>query len=75
MTFNPWEAHHLYWGLLLILLGIFFPVARPVLWSVGGVLVLDDIIQHAAECPSPINLLFKWAWRKIFGNWWPFGRL
>lgn len=74
MDFNPFEAHHLYWGALCIIIACLIPRSwlRDALIILGAMLMLDDIIQHAAECVSPINRIFVWLWHKIFGSWWPF---
>ena len=85
--FNPFEFHHLYIGLLLViaypLIGQRWP--HPSNWYVligmaGILLIQDDIWQHLAQGTdpgyrSPVNRAFRWAWGKIFGAWWPFGKL
>lgn len=86
--FNPFEIHHLYWGILLIIGGVYLNKKRPdkkwwvyVLIMLGSILAADDICEHFLfQGWSPLNALFHIIWRYtggpicqwLFGNSWPF---
>ena len=78
---NLKKAHHLYIGLLLIIIAIFLRGFWHYTTLIIGVwLASDDIGQEIIKLTrpdyqSPVNILFHYLWEKIFGTWWPFGEL
>jgi hypothetical protein len=81
MGFNPWEIHHLYIGLLMMLAGWLLRNKRPwlgyILFVAGGTAVADDIWQHFIAGWSFLNLAFHWLWSHTLGLFmnWPLGNL
>ena len=86
-NFNPYEWHHLYFGILL--LGLYFYVGskwpHPSNWYVliallGCLIIIDDLWQHLKQGTKPeyrsyLNRLFGKIWSTFFGSWWPIRRL
>lgn len=62
--FRPFEAHHLYLGLGV--LGVGCVAHSRLLRVIGGVLVIDDTIQHALRVNSPVHMLndelYRYRW-------------
>jgi len=67
MTGTPFEIHHFYWGIILLVIGfilIFYaPVFGIILSILGLILVIDDEYQHyrqrrQPEYRSPIHRLY-----------------
>jgi hypothetical protein len=81
------QAHHLYIGAGLFILALVLGYFRAwnewacfALGMFGLAMAWDDIVQHwrnmvQPEYRSPGHRFFQWAWHKVFGNWWPFGKL
>ena len=72
--FNPFESHHLYWG--LIVCGVGYHYDTVWLYVVGMVLVYDDLWQHHKQVQDPEyhsiihqlygRYLYKFSWiRKL----------
>ena len=57
MTGTPFEIHHFYWGLILLVIGFVLLFALPVVGLVisiiGLILIVDDIIQHFIQQKRP----------------------
>ena len=58
---NVWEIHHLYYGIALMGLGIY--LHNPIVFGIGFIIFLDDVIQHAKnvknpEYHSPLHVLY-----------------
>jgi hypothetical protein len=72
MTLNPLQFHHLYIGLILLVVGATQVHDRPWLaWLMliaGLILTIDDINQHWGNGASPINRAFQWCWKKAWGS-------
>jgi len=73
--YTPFEAHHFYWGLLLILIAfiLIFVECIPLLiiyigFGLGVILMVDDAIQHIKQRKdrtyhSPIHQFYgKYLW-------------
>ena len=60
MTFRAGEAHHLYWGLGLMVFGALLGgIWGWVCGGVGAILVVDDLAQHFLGVdPSPIHRFY-----------------
>lgn len=66
LRFNPWESHHLYWG--IIAMGIAYVLSPCTTWSlwlyiVGALTALDDLYQHRRQVKdpgyhSPVHVLY-----------------
>lgn len=81
MSFNPREYHHLYTGLILLVIAPFW--GGPWLVAPGVLLVVDDVAQHFFGVdPSPVHrfyVRFLWPlpWVQAVNRWLDglFGRL
>jgi hypothetical protein len=76
--FNPFEFHHLYIGLGLMIAGILMDNKAGYIFFVTGCAVAgDDVWQHWIGGWSPLNLAFQWLWAHSLGLLigWPFGKL
>jgi hypothetical protein len=81
MNANPWvfsEWHHLYLGVVLIVVGLVVRRRWPRAWKwvagVGAYLVLDDAAQHFLGWPSPAKWLYgqtlwRLAWVRDVNVW------
>ena len=70
LRWEPRQAHHMYWGAILVILGIVSPICMDIppicvvlLCVIGVALVLDDIYQHwrqvkEPEYHSPVHRLY-----------------
>ena len=63
------EAHHAYWGALLVLAA--WPMHLVPLAALGTVLLLDDAWQHAVQrfgdwpaYRSPLHIAYGWVYRR-----------
>ncbi len=53
--FRANEDHHLYWGAILLTAGL-ISNSRS-MKVIGGLVVFDDVIQHAVRIQSPLHLI------------------
>lgn len=62
-TFYIRGPHHLYLGIALIAMGWlsapYYPTTMWVCYIVGGLIALDDIIEHTIYEDTPLRKLFK----------------
>lgn len=69
---GTWEIHHLYYGIVLTILGIVFNLIW--MWVVGLILAVDDLYQHHKQgkdksYQSPINKLYGLSGIENLRNW------
>ena len=65
-TFEPFEFHHLYWGLMAIILSLFLHGFWHYLALIGGVYaVADDVCRHTGG----LHELFCYLWGLTGWNW------
>jgi len=62
LRFNPWESHHLYWG--IIAMGVAYALSPSTPWVccgsvsfwlyvIGALTALDDLYQHRRQVKEP----------------------
>ncbi len=71
MRINWREAHHLYIGILLLIIGLYCKL--HILATAGTVLIIDDLYQHyrhvrQPDYKSPVHQLFVWLWSNTLGK-------
>ena len=76
MTFRIREAHHLYWGIILVALGAALWYALPFPWALialpffvfGSWFAGDDIYQHIRQTwqPDYESSLHRWFVRELY---------
>jgi hypothetical protein len=62
--FRPGEYHHGYLGLAFYGCGFVFKIR--ILRVIGGILFVDDLIQHVFRVDTPISLLNRSLWKYAF---------
>ena len=82
VKFNPLQFHHLYVGVIMMIISLIISERHKkciTFWTIvfllGLMVAVDDFNQHFMFGGSLLHPAFTWLWAKVFGTWWPFGSL
>jgi hypothetical protein len=75
---NPREWHHYYLGILLCIVSVFVftsgrPVGALIVFTLGGLIAIDDLIQEGFNVRTPLARLSHWLyqfeWARAIYEW------